>query len=167
MKPTELETFRDLLRDFDTAVLMTYDRQKRFRARPMAIAHVEDNCDLWFITNEDSAKVHEIEANTRVHVTCQNGRSSCLSISGHASLSRDRLKIREIWKPPFRIWFPEGEEDPNIVLIHVKGEQGEYWDSTWTEGLLYAYQAIKAVVTGTTPKIVEGEQHGKVRLAHW
>src|SRR6185295_8594350 len=99
MKQNQTEKFRELLEDFDTAVLITHRRDTHLRARPMAVAHVEDNCDLWFITSEESAKVHEIEADTRVHVVCQSGRTSCVSISGHASLSRDRGRIRELWKP--------------------------------------------------------------------
>lgn len=167
MNPTEFEIFRGLLRGYDTAVLITHGRETGFRARPMMIAHVDDNADLWFITSEDSAKIHEIESNTRVHVICQNGSSSCLSVSGRASLSRERIKIRDLWKPTFRVWFPQGEADPNIVLIHVMGEQGEFWDNSGTEGLTYMYEAVKAVITGTTPKIREGEQHGHVNLAHW
>jgi len=164
MKRTETEKFRKLLDDFSTAVLITYEQESHFRARPMVIAGVEENCDLWFITNADSAKVHEIEADTRVHVICQNGPTNCISIGGRASLSRNRAKIRELWKAPYRVWFPLGPDDPSIVLIRVTGEHGEYWDNTGVNRLVYVYQAIKAVATRTTPKLKEGEQHGHVEL---
>ena len=165
MKRTQPEKFYGLLKNYDTAVLITHGQETHFRARPMVIARVEDNCDLWFITSEDSAKVHEIEVDTRVHVVCQKGRTSCVSISGHASLVRDRAKTQELWKSAFQVWFPQGADDPNIVLIHVAGEHGEYWDNTGVNRLTYAYRAIKAVATGTVPEITEGEQHGRVNLA--
>ena len=129
----------------------------------MVVARVEENCDLWFVTSAESAKVHEIETDTRVLVVCQNGRSSCLSISGRACLVRDRAKTRELWKPAHRVWFPKGVDDPSIVLIQVVGEQGEYWDNTGIKGITYVYQAIKAVVTGTTPNMSDA-QHGIVHL---
>lgn len=166
MKQTQTEKFHELLKDFDTAVLITHGQQTHFRARPMAIARVDDNCDLWFITGEDSAKVHEIQADTRVQVVCQKGWTSCVSIAGRASLSRDRARILELWKASYQVWFPQGADDPNIALIHVAGEHGEYWDNTGINRITYAYQSIKAIATGITPEIKEGEQHGHVNLAH-
>jgi general stress protein 26 len=164
MKQPPAEKFHELLKDFDTAVLITHGEETHFRARPMAIARVDYNCDLWFITSEDSAKVHEIEADTRVQIVCQKGWTSCVSIAGRASLSRDRQKIRELWKTSYQVWFPRGVDDPNIVLLHVTGEHGEYWDNTGANRFTYVYRAIKAVVTGTTPEVTEGEQHGHVSL---
>ena len=163
MEKSLTERFHTLLRDFDTAVLVTHGQHTHLRSRPMVLARVEENCDLWFVTSAESAKVHEIEVDTRVLAVCQNGRSSCLSISGHAFLVRDRAKTRELWKPAHRVWFPKGVDDPNIVLIQVIGEQGEYWDNTGIKGITYVYQAIKAVVTGTTPNVSDA-QHGVVHL---
>lgn len=57
MKSTQTNNFRDLLCEFETAVLVTHT-EGILRARPMAIAQIEDNCDLWFITGEATAKVH-------------------------------------------------------------------------------------------------------------
>lgn len=165
MKPTSTETFRKLLSDFDAAVLVTHGTRTHFQARPMVIAKVDSNCDLWFITSAESAKVHEIEADTRVQVICQNGRSRCLSIAGHASLVRNRETIRELWNPMLLPWFPAGAEDPDLVLIKVEGEHAEFWDNSGFKGLTYLYQTIKAVATGSTPKVEEGRQHGEVNLA--
>jgi len=164
MKRTATEKFHKLLEGFSTAVLITHGHETYFRARPMAIARVEENCDLWFITNDGSAKVDEIEAESRVQVICQNGCTSCLAIVGRASLSQDRAKIREMWKASYQVWFPGGPDDVNIALIRVAGEHGEYWDNTGANRLIYAYQAIRAVVTGTTPQVKEGVQHGHVEL---
>jgi general stress protein 26 len=165
MKPTETERFHHLLRKFDTGVLITHGEETHFHGRPMVIAHVDDNCDLWFISNEESAKVHEIEEDSRAQVVCQHGRS-CVSIAGHASLRRDPARIRELWKVSYQVWFPRGVDDPSIVLIHFAGEHGEYWDNTGLNGCKYLYRAIKALVSKTKPEVTEGEQHGHVELMH-
>jgi len=164
MSQNQKEKFRGLLSDFDTAVLITHGGKNAFRARPMAIAGVADDCDLWFIASRDSAKAHEIEKNARVQVVCQNGWSSCVSIVGWASLDFDRAKLQALWNSSYQVWFPLGVNDPEIVLIHVVGEQGEYWDNTGINRLTYVYQAIKAIATGTTPEIREGDQHGNIKL---
>ncbi len=165
MSQPEREKFRELLNGFDTAVLTTHGGQYHFRSRPMAIADVDGNCDVWFVTGRDSAKVHEIEADTRAQVVCQKGWNSCVCIAGKASIVEDRLKIQELWKPSYKVWFPQGVDDPNLVLIHVRGDYGEYWDNSGINRFTYLYQALKAIVTGTTPDVGEGERHGQVTLA--
>lgn len=166
MIQTHNDKFRERLNDFDTAVLITHGAENSFYARPMAIAGVEDNCDLWFITNRDSAKVHQIQKDTLVNIVCQHGWSSCVCAHGRASLEQDPVKLEQLWNASYQAWFPLGMRDPDIVLIHVVLERGEYWDNTGINRFNYAYQAIKAMVTHTVPKIQEGKQHGVVSLAH-
>lgn len=138
--------------------------QHDLHARPMAIARVEDDGRLWFITATDSAKVHEIGHDTCVHVIAQDGDSAFLSMKGRAALSGDREKVAELWQEPFRVWFPGGKDDPNIELIAVRPESGEFWDSTGTNRCRYLWEAAKAYVTGTTPDTDDGKLHGTVRL---
>jgi len=165
MKQTQQDKFRDLLGGFGTAVLITQAPGNCLRARPMAVAAVDENCDLWFITGRDSAKAHEIEQNTRVQVVCQDGWKSCVSLSGRASLCYDPAKTRALWKASYQAWFPLGFNDPEIALIHVVGDQGEYWDNTGLRQFTYIYQAAKAILTGARPEIHEDDQHGQVKFA--
>ena len=164
MNDQPIEKLHGLLKDFSTVMLVTMDGGE-FHARPMAVARVDENTDLWLFTSRDSAKVREIEADPRVQVIGQNGWTSCVVLAGHCHVEENRALIREMWKPAFKVWFPDGAEDPNIVLLHIKGKRAEYWDSTGLNRLSYLYQSIKAVATGTTPEIREGDQHGTVALA--
>ncbi len=165
MDKTQRQKLQDLLSDFATAVLITHGGENGFWARPMAIADVDDNDGIWFIASKDSAKAHEIEKDTRVQVICQNGWTSCVCITGRATLCQDRSKLKDLWKVSYQVWFPLGMDDPDIVLIQVVIEQGEYWDNTGVNRITYAYQAVKAIVTGGTPEIHEGKQHGQIKLA--
>ena len=158
------EHFHKLLKQFSTAMLVTHAGLGRLRARPMAIAQVEDDCRVWFITGAESAKAHEIEADTRVHVICQNDRSAYLSLSGRAELVRDRAKVAELWREPFRVWFPGGKDDPNIELIAVRPEEGEFWDNEGFNKIKYLLESAKAYASGKTPEVVEGDQHGRVQM---
>ena len=160
-----IEKMREQLQSFDTVVLITQGGDAAGHARPMAVARVDENCDLWFFTGEHSAKVKELQADTRAQVIAQAGWTSCVIVAGQANLVRDHALNRELWKPAFKVWFPGGAEDPDLVLIHFTGEQAEYWDNTGTNRLTYLYQALKAALRGTTPEIKEGGQHGQVTLA--
>ncbi len=164
MNDNQLEKLHGLLKDFSTAMLITMGGADSSHARPMAIAKVDENTDLWLFTARDSEKVREIEADSRVQVHCQDGWTNSVVLVGRATVVEDRAVIRKIGKPSFKAWFPEGAEDPNIVLRHIIGKHAEYWDSTGANSFRYAYQALKALVTGTTPEIKAGEQHGRVNL---
>ena len=158
------EHFHRLLKQFHTAMLVTHAGDGRLRARPMAVAKVEDDGRVWFFTGAESAKVHEIEADTRVQIVCQNDRSAYLSMSGYADLRRDRSKIAELWQEPFRVWFPAGKDDPNIELIVVRPEEGEFWDNEGFNKIKCLIESAKAYASGTTPAVEEGNQHGRMEL---
>ena len=156
--------FISLLKKLNTAMLVTHTGDAGFHARPMALAAVEDDGQIWFISGKDTAKIHEIEIDSHVHIVAQDGDSAFLSLTGRASLIGDREKIAHLWKEPFRVWFPGGKDDPDIELISVHPERGEFWDSTGTNRCRYLWEAAKAYVTGTTPDTEDGDMHGKVRL---
>jgi general stress protein 26 len=158
--------FRDLLKSFDTAVLVTQGEFSGLTSRPVAIADVEDGCDLWLIARENSAKTHEIAVDTRVLVICQNGWTSCVTVSGMATLSHDRIKIRELWKPSYKDWFSKGVDQPGLVLVRVSGERGEYWDHAGTDRITISYQALSPVVTAKSRTRKESDRHGRAKLSH-
>jgi len=163
----ETTSFRDhfqkLLKTFDTVMLVTQS-DGHLRARPMAIAQIEDDWRLWFISGANSAKDREIRADTRVLLVCQKDHSIYLALNGRASVSRDRSKIAEVWQEAFRVWFPDGKEDSNIELICISPEEGEYWDNAGMNKVKYAFESVAAYVTGKTPSMQEGEQHGRGQL---
>ncbi len=163
--PTEQhEHFLSLLKKFHTAMLVTHTGEHGFHARPMAIAEVDEDGRMWFFTAANTAKVHEIEIDSHVHLTAQDGDSTFLALSGRATLIDDREKIAELWSEPFRVWFPGGKDDPTIELIAVRPVVGEFWDNTGLNRCKYLWEATKACVTGTTPEIHDGDGHGVVRM---
>jgi general stress protein 26 len=166
MSETHIEKIYSLLSGYHTVMLVTAGASSTCHIRPMAVARVDKNTDLWLFTSRDSAKVREIEADSEVQVIGQEGWTNCLVLAGRASIEEDRSLIHELWKPSFKAWFPNGADDPDIVLLRIKAEQAEYWDNTGMNQFRFLYQSIKALATGTTPDIQEGEQHGKVALAH-
>lgn len=160
---SQSEKFCELLKKFDTAILVTASAEGMI-GRPMAIAGVEEDCRLWFFTAKNTEKTGEIEHDSNVLVTCQRDHGTYLSLTGTAQLVDDRAKISELWKESFQVWFPEGKVDPRIVLVHVIPERGEFWDTSGTGKIDYLIQSLKAYATKTTPKVQEGEQHGRVDL---
>jgi len=160
MGESKKEHLKDLLESFDTAMFITrHDDHEH--ARPMAIAGVDDANTLWFVTSQDAPKSDEIRADSRAAVTLQSN-TRYVALSGRATLVDDRQKIHELWKPTWKAWFPNGKDDPKLVLIRVTVTDAEFWDNAGTKGIRYAFEAAKAFVTGEPAAPASG-QHGRVK----
>jgi general stress protein 26 len=158
------EHFISLLKRFDTVMLVTLNSEHEFHGRPMAVAAVEPDGRIWFLSGKDTAKVHEIEVDSHAYLTAQDGDSAFLTLAGRASLVDDQEKVRDLWQEGFKVWFPRGKEDPDIEVISVQPEVGEFWDTGGGYRAKYYWEAAKAYVTGAVPSLDETGEHGRVRL---
>ena len=165
MVPVKDDKLRELLSDFDSAMLVTRTATGQLRSRPMAVADVEPGGCLWFVTERHSGKLEEIARDDHVNVAMQS-RWKFVSISGRAVAVDDARKVAEVWNEAWRVWFPGGKDDPNLVLLKVQGDEGEYWDNSGVSGIKYLIAAGKAYLSGTKPREVEGDPkvHGKVAM---
>lgn len=145
-----LSELTQLLAEFDTAMLTTVTAQGRLRARPMAVQEPtpELSCDLWFVTASDSAKAFEIEREHQVGVSCYRARDRAyLSISGFAHLLQDRELAKRLFKPAWKLWFPEGADDPTITIVELQVENAEYWEPKGGR-LRVVYELAKSLLRG-------------------
>lgn len=155
--------FDDLIEEFDTAMLITHALDGRLRARPMAIAEHEPGGLLVFATRPEDEKLEEILRDPRVAVTLQ-GDGRYLSITGRARIDTDLTRAAEAWSPAMKLWFPEGAGDPDLTLILVAPETGEYWDRSGLLRLQFLWEAGKALVRGEQLDDEELSGHAKVAL---
>ena len=102
------------------------------RSRPMATQHVkqEEKGILWFFTGEHSAKVEELKSNPEINLGyIGDGQSLFISVSGKGELCLDKAKMKELYSPALKAWFPKGLDDPEMALIKVTVTQAEYWNN--------------------------------------
>lgn len=158
--PTDI--FHELLEDFDRGMLVTRSADGQLRSRPMQIAGREADSDLWFVTSREAGKVEEIDHDPNVCITLTKGRTF-LSLSGKARIVTDSAKLDELWSEAWKVWFPAGKDDPQLVLIHVDATVGEYWDQSGLKGLQYLFKAGKAYLAGEQPEVDEAS-HSQVEL---
>jgi general stress protein 26 len=164
MAEDQIGKIRQMLEALDSAMLITHAPDQPLHARPMAIARVEPNCDLWFFSGRASTKVHEIQSDQKVLVACQDDRRSHLSLSGRAELVSDPAKARELWKESYKTWFPQGVDDPNLLLILVHAQQAEYWDSQGASGIKHVFESGQSGSSGSNPEPGQGEPPARVAL---
>ncbi len=153
-----------LLRDFRTGMLTTITNRGQLRSRPMAVADVEADGSIWLMTQRDAPKIAEIEGQRQVNLSLQSS-TKFVSLSGIAQSVIDRRKVDELWVESWKTWFPEGKDDPTLMLIHVQGETGEYWDNSGLNGIRYLIEAGRAYLSGTRPTVDDNPNvHAKVTI---
>ncbi len=157
----EVKKLAELMKDIKFAMLTTVEIDGTLRSRPMATQEVEFDGDLWFFTAADAPKVDEVNEDHHVNVAFSDpSRNRYISVSGTASLTRDPEKIKELWKPAYKTFFPKGLEDPNLSLIKVVAESAEYWDSPGTS-VGRAFSFLKAYATKDPSALGD---HAKIQL---
>ena len=78
-----------------------------------------------------------------------------------ARVVRDRQKAKDLWQSLAKAWFPGGVDDPHLILVNVRVERAEYWDSPSSK-VVQLYGLAKAAITGEPPK--NPGEHAKVQL---
>lgn len=122
-----IEIIRRILRDVRVAMLTTEGLNGEMHSRPMITQHVDFDGSIWFFTRYDSSKVNEIMHRPHVNVSYQGGQGYA-SLAGTAYIVDDIERKRELWHEALQVWLHEGPESPDVVLIHVKAESGQYWE---------------------------------------
>lgn len=152
-----LEHLAELIDGFRSAMLTTVEPDGTLRSRPMGLQTDGFDGTLWFFTRESSPKVDQIEARRTASVAFADpGANTYVSMAGHARIVHDRERMAELWHPLLKAWFPDGLDDPELVLIAFEAERAEYWSSPST-GIVYALGVAKALATGEPADDVVGE----------
>lgn len=158
----QIDRLNDMIESVDTAMLVTALPDGSLRSRPMATQQVDREGNVWFFTARDSEKTHEIADDQHVNLSYADTENHrYVSICGKARIERDRNKIDQLWSDSVAAWFPKGKDDPNLVLIRVRIESAEYWDSP-QGAMVQLYTYAKSALTGQAP--TDAMKHGTIQL---
>ena len=138
----------DLIKSIRIAMLTTAAEDGSFDSRPMATQETDFDGTVYFLTREESGKVHEIKADSHVSlVYAAPSDSKFVSAKGKASISKDRAKIHELWNPMYKAWFPQGEDDPAIAVLRIDISEAQFWEASSSK-LLRGLKYVAAAATG-------------------
>ncbi len=154
----QIRKLDEMIKEIDFAMLTTVAEDGSLHSRPMSTQRAEFDGNLWFFTRASAPKVGEIEREHRVNVAYAKPEDQrYVSVSGWATVVRDRAKIEELWSPELKAWFPKGLEDPDVALLRVSVEKAEYWDSP-SSAVAHALGFAKALATGQSYNPGENEK---------
>jgi general stress protein 26 len=159
--PRSIRQLRRLLKGIPIGMLTTQSVEGGSHSRPMLLHDLDDSGWLWFVTDRHSRKACELSQNPHATIAFQSKKGDrYVSVQGTAVVVRDDVKLREVWNPTLRAWFPRGRRDAEIVLIAVRVSHAEYWLVPRTRASR-VIRMVKAIVTGTRQ---EAGKHGVLDL---
>ncbi len=161
----KLDDLYDLIDGIEIAMFTTRRPDGHLVSRPMATQTQAEGTDLWFVTDIESHKLEELEQDAHVNLAYYRDRTrEWVSVSGVASVSRDRRAIHELYRPDWKAWFGDeggdrdgGPDDPRLALILVDVHTVSYLKVNKPAPIVL-FEVAKAMVTGTPPK-VGAERH--------
>ena len=125
-----VEKIREIAKDANICMFVTDLANLPLAGRPMATQEVDEEGNIWFMSDRNSDKNKQIENDDQVQLFYSHTNNyEYLSVFGKAKIVNDRSKITELWTPMAKTWFKEGKDDPNISLIKVIPEDAYYWDT--------------------------------------
>ena len=158
----KLDELFEMIDEIETCMFTTRRADGMLVSRPMQVQLRTEEGDLWFVTDEEAAKLDELDSDPHVNLAFYHGGSrEWISVSGQARTSRDRDWIHALHKVDWRAWFPDeggardgGPDDPRMVLIHVKPITIAYLRMD-TPKPIAMFRIAKAIVTGSEPDLGE------------
>jgi len=167
---TELDKFYGLIEEIKIAMMTTRRPDGHLESRAMANQKRTGGADLWFVTADGSGALRDIAYDPHVNLAYYKPSSyEWVSVSGIASLSRDRGKIGELYAPDWKAWFgQEGDprhgtpDDPRIVLIGIDVHAAVFLEVNKPKPVVL-FELAKGWLTGERAE--PGETH-KLGSAH-
>ena len=117
----DLHKLDGLIDDIGVATLTTKAADGSLMSRPQQTLKLDSQGEIIVFT---AAKCHKLKQLTDDHgvnlAYADKVQSRYVSIGGRARLDRDVDSINELWCPTQKIFFPDGKDDPNLMLLRVR-----------------------------------------------
>lgn len=145
-----VEKLKELVNEVNTCMFCTYSGKNELQTRPMASLKIDDQGNIWFMSDKTSKKNSEILGNGKVDLLYSHpSKDSFLSVKGWAEVMQDKRMVDELWTPIAKVWFTEGKDDPRISVIKVKPDEAYYWDTKHGR-MVEMFKMLTSLVTGKT-----------------
>lgn len=151
---------KELAESIDYTMFITNLESQPFHAVPMSTKEVDEDGNIWFLSNRNSSHNKNMEREKRAHlIYSDKGSFEFLSIYGRVTISTDRAKIKDLYGSGDDAWF-DGVDDPNITAVKIEPDDAHYWD-TKNGKVISLLKMAKGAITGNEPDL--GEE-GKLEL---
>jgi general stress protein 26 len=138
--------------DIGTCMLVTHSGGE-VRARPMRGIIEAEEGTVWFFTDRDSVEHDQVQQDTPSCLTYSDVKGQTfVALSGRLAVVEDRAEIDRLWNEGVEVYFPQGKDDPSLVLLKFDADHGEYWDAPSSK-IVLAIKFLQAKMTGERPDL--------------
>ena len=161
----KLDELYELIEEMEIAMMTTRRSDGMLFSRPMATQEHGPLADLWFVTLIETGKVDQIHDDPNVSINYYNSKTrEWVAVSGTATISQDREKIRELYAPDWKLWFSDeggnkdgGPDDPRLALILVDAHTVNYMKNKYSQPRTL-FELARSAITGEDPDISREER---------
>lgn len=158
-----LQKLKELVESVHICMYCSMEHGSDMASRPMGTARIDDDGSIWFFTTDHSGAAQNAQHAAEVCLNYAHiPKNTYLCVMGTPELVFDKGKMKELWHPMLKTWFPQGLDTADIALVKVTPRSAHYWDSDASR-LRLLFSFIKAQVTGKRPEGDEGEE-GELHL---
>jgi len=148
----------ELIDKIKFALFTTWDGSKQAQW-PLSAMPDRDGEVIEFLVSIKSNKYEHLDQYPAVTLGfADTGGAKYVVVNGHAQLTNDRARIKELFSPFAKAWW-DNADDPDIRLLTVTPERAEIWDSPGK--LIATAVMLGAAVTGAKPPVGD---HGAARM---
>ena len=134
MATKTLADIADDMQGIDIAMLATKTATGEITSRPMSNnGDVTYDGSSHYFTHATSRLVDEIGQDPRVTLTFTvepgllTGGGTFIAVQGRAEIVRDKARFAEHWTPDLDLYFEDGVDTPDLVMITVRAGHIRYW----------------------------------------
>lgn len=145
---------KELAESIEFTMMATDMKKEPFHVVPMSTKKVDDEGNIWFLSNKTSEHNKNIERNKKAQlIYADKGSNEFLSVYGSATINTDRNKIKDLYGKADDAWF-DGEDDPNVTVIKIEPEDAYYWD-TKNGKIISLLKIASSAITGNKTDLGE------------
>jgi general stress protein 26 len=108
---------------------------------------------IWFFTRNDTDLAKAVgEAGKAMFIVQSKDQDVQACIGGKLTPERDQARIDKYWNPVVAAWYPDGKDDPHLILLRLEPDDAAVWLS---EGgpVKFAFEIAKANLSKSTPDL--------------
>ncbi|MGB3747364.1 MAG: pyridoxamine 5'-phosphate oxidase family protein [Rhodanobacter sp.] len=129
-RDTDLHELGELIDGIEVAMLTTHAADGSLVSRPVQTLKLDANGELIFFTAANSHKIAELTDDADANLAYAHpGEHRYVSVRGRARMDRDDDTIDELWTIAQKIFFPDGRDDPNLMVLRIRVRDAVYWET--------------------------------------